>query len=83
MMGALGGAAMRGGLGAAAKGALANAGGVSGLASSAMNFMKANPMKAVGAGLGAVSNFAQARQSGQGMGSAALSGLAGGASALG
>jgi hypothetical protein len=63
--------------------ALAGAGGMGGLASKAMGFVKANPMKAVGAGLNAGANMMQARQSGQGLGSTLLSGAAGGASALG
>lgn len=89
MLGALGGAAARGGMGAAASGALGAgakglmSGGMSGLASQGMNWLKSNPMKAVGGAMNAASNFASARQQGQGLGSSALSGLAGGASALG
>lgn len=87
--GALGGSALGAGARAAATGAMGAGaktlmgGGMKGLATQGMNFLKANPMKAVGGALGAASNFAQARQSGEGLGSAAVSGLAGGASALG
>lgn len=88
LLGSLGGAAAKAGMGAAAKGALgagmqtAAKGGLGGIASAAGNWMKQNPMKAVGAGLNAASNFAQAKQQGQGHLGAAISGLAGGASAL-
>jgi hypothetical protein len=91
--GALAGSGLRAGMAGAAKSALTGlagaatsgggAAGMGGLASKAMNFVKANPMKAIGAGMNAAQNFSQARQSGQGIGGAALSGLAGGASALG
>lgn len=63
--------------------ALAGAGGIGGLATKAMGFLKANPAKAVGAGLSAGANMMQAHQAGQGMGATLLSGAAGGASALG
>jgi len=77
MLGALGGAAARGGAGGLMSG------GLKGLGGTAMNWIKSNPMKAVGGAMNAASNFASARQQGQGLGGAALSGLAGGASALG
>lgn len=73
--------AATGALGAGAKGLMA--GGLKGLATTGMNWAKTNPMKAVGGAMNAASNFAQARQQGYGMGGSALSGLAGGASALG
>lgn len=75
--------ALLGGLAAGAGKMLAGSGGLGGLATKAMNFVKANPMKAVGAGLNAGTNMMQAHQQGQGAGGTLLSGLAGGASALG
>jgi hypothetical protein len=73
--------AASGALGAGAKGLMS--GGLKGLAGGAVNWAKSNPMKAVGGAVNAASNFASARQQGEGLGGAALSGLAGGATALG
>lgn len=77
ILGALAGGAAKAGLGAAAGAAKG------GIASGIGSFLKQNPMKAMGAGLGAVSNFAQSRANGQGLGSSLLSGAAGGAAGLG
>ena len=87
--GALAGSGMRAAATSAASGALGAGaktmmgGGLKGLATQGANWLKANPMKAVGGAMNAASNFAQARQQGQGLGGSALSGIAGGASALG
>lgn len=73
--------AMMKGLGGAAAGGAG--GGMAGLAGKAMGWLKQNPMKAIGAGMNAASNFAAARQSGQGLGGSLMQGLAGGAQSLG
>jgi hypothetical protein len=75
------GAAASGALGAGAK--TMASGGLKGIGTGMMNWAKTNPMKAVGGAMNAASNFAQSRQQGQGLGGSALSGLAGGAAALG
>lgn len=66
----------------AALGALGGGLARGGLGQMAVNFVRQNPMKAMGATAGIASNFMSARKQGQGMGASLLSGAAGGLSSL-